>query len=545
MATDLFCRESVKGGPVHLGKYQILGHLGAGGMGAVYKALDPDNNRQVALKVLAPEGIAGRPALLERFRREALHGAKLRHENIVQIYEFGEAGGAYYLVMELVEGTNLHEHVNEHGPLEPERARRVVLQVAAALDHAFQQGIVHRDIKPANILLSEKDGKTVAKLVDLGLARTNREDELRLTREGHTVGTVDFMSPEQARDSASADVRSDIYSLGCTLFHMLTGAPPFADGSLPERLYKHAEAEPPDVREQNPAVSPELAAVLQRMLAKKPADRPQTPAELLALLRVAACHPSKPAPRPVATPRRQQAAKTLIGDGRPGATSTSWELKRPPGPAEKKAPTTPTDVPAAVAAGQFAWAKQQLARGNVEYGIELLLACCKRDPGNLGYHQALCESRKARPAGGAGGWKARWRGLTSKLKLKLARRGQQHLQVLLHAEEVLAYSGPDPELPVVMAEAGQELGLEELALWLLQQACADDRNNVPVLRALALLYESQKKIAEALTCWKKVERRVPNDTEARRKLCDLSALDTLQKNRQKYVPGAAPDSSDV
>src|SRR5262249_37166699 len=175
------------------------------------------------------------------------------------------------------------------GKLPPEEARRILIQAAKALDHAFTQGIIHRDIKPSNFLLTRQGDRALVKLTDMGLARTVDESEFRVTRAGTTVGTLDYLSPEQARDSSLADVRSDIYSLGCTFYHMLAGAPPFAEGGLGERIYKHLAVDPPDVRQFNPAVSDGLWAVLRRMLAKNPDLRYQTPAELLDALK----HPSK------------------------------------------------------------------------------------------------------------------------------------------------------------------------------------------------------------------------------------------------------------
>src|SRR5205823_4453535 len=135
-----------------------------------------------------------------------------------------------------------------------------------------QYGLIHRDIKPSNFLVTQKDGRLLVKLTDMGLARHEREDEYRITRAGTTVGTVDYIAPEQARDSSTADIRSDIYSLGCTLYHMLAGKPPFPEGSMTERLYKHVEAAPPDVRQLNARVPVGLTVLLERMLAKKPAE---------------------------------------------------------------------------------------------------------------------------------------------------------------------------------------------------------------------------------------------------------------------------------
>lgn len=265
---------------VRIGKYDVLAHIATGGMGAVYRAVDTELGREVALKVLAPE-TAAKPATLERFRREARHSAKLHHENIVTLYECGEANGTYYLAMEFVDGVDLHDYIDRKGQLDPEEARQILIQAAQALDHAHKQNIVHRDIKPSNLLLTQREGRQVVKLTDMGLAREINETESRVTRDGSTVGTVDYLSPEQARDSSAADIRSDMYSLGCTAYHMLAGKPPFPSGGLAERIYKHIQAEPPDIRQLNLQVSDTFWVLLKRMLAKDPARRYQTPAALL------------------------------------------------------------------------------------------------------------------------------------------------------------------------------------------------------------------------------------------------------------------------
>jgi serine/threonine-protein kinase len=266
--------------PVRIGKYDVVQHIATGGMGAVYKARDLDLDRDVALKVLPPD-MAANPTALERFRREARNAAKLRHENIITIYEFGEHQGTWFLALEYVQGIDLYEYIRRKGTLDPEEARRIIIQAALALQHAYQRGIVHRDIKPSNFLVTRKNERLVIKMTDLGLSREAQSDEHRVTRSGTTVGTVDYMAPEQARDSSKADTRSDIYSLGCTFYHMLAGRPPFNEGGLTERLYKHVQDEPPDIRSFNPRVSEALLAVIGRMLAKQPADRYQTPAELV------------------------------------------------------------------------------------------------------------------------------------------------------------------------------------------------------------------------------------------------------------------------
>jgi serine/threonine-protein kinase len=263
-----------------MGRYEVIKHIATGGMGAVYRARDTENDREVALKVLSKE-LAAKRNLLVRFQREARSAAKLAHENIVVTYDFGEINGVWYLAMEFIDGDDLHDYVKRNGPLDPEEARQIILQAARALRHADEQNIVHRDIKPSNLLLARKNDRPLVKLTDFGLAREVDADECRVTRAGTTVGTVDYMSPEQARDSSAADIRSDLYSLGSTWYHLLVGHAPFTDGGLGERLIKIMNDEPPDARELNPRVSDETWAVLSRLLAKDRNERYQTPGELI------------------------------------------------------------------------------------------------------------------------------------------------------------------------------------------------------------------------------------------------------------------------
>ncbi|HEY4262761.1 MAG TPA: protein kinase, partial [Schlesneria sp.] len=261
-----------------LGKYSIDKKIGAGGMGTVFLARDTELKRVVALKVLARDK-AENPILVRRFRAEAQAAAQLRHPNIVAVYDSGEADGYLYIAMEYVEGRDLFEMVSRRGVVPVRRSIEVVKQVAAALQHAFEQNIVHRDIKPSNLLI-RPDG--VVKLTDLGLARSIDDTlETNITRAGTTVGTVDYMAPEQARNSKLADIRSDLYSLGCTWYQMLTGSPPYPDGSVTNKLQAHAIKPIPDPRDKNPQVPEGLIAVLGRLMAKKPEDRYQTPADLL------------------------------------------------------------------------------------------------------------------------------------------------------------------------------------------------------------------------------------------------------------------------
>lgn len=261
-----------------LGPFRIERRIGAGGMGAVYLVRKEGSKQPLALKVL-PREKAKNPTLVKRFQAEAQSAAQIRHPNVVEVVDSGEADGYLYIAMEYVDGTDLHDFVRKRGPIPVRRTIEIVKQVASALQHAYEQNIVHRDIKPSNLLL-RRDGQV--KLSDFGLARSVDEaSESDITRAGTTVGTVDFMSPEQARNSKSADVRSDLYSLGCAWYHMLTGHAPFPDGGLTNKLQAHAIQAPPDPRTENPAVTDGLVAILHRLMAKKPADRYQTPKELL------------------------------------------------------------------------------------------------------------------------------------------------------------------------------------------------------------------------------------------------------------------------
>ena len=285
MSSEPSSRDAARspGKVVQVGKYTVVAHVATGGMGAVYRATDTETGREVALKVLNPKS-AQRAESLQRFHREAHNAAQLRHENIVTVYEVGEYKSVIYLAMEFIDGIDLHDHITKLGRLEVEEARLITLQAARALAHAHKRGVIHRDIKPSNFLLSRQGDRLLVKLTDFGLSRQASDDEFRVTREGFTVGTIDYISPEQARDSASADVRSDLYSLGCSLYHMLTGEPPFPSGGLAERIYKHMEVPPADIREVRPDVPAPLWFILKKMLAKKPVDRFQTPKELIQAL---------------------------------------------------------------------------------------------------------------------------------------------------------------------------------------------------------------------------------------------------------------------
>ena len=228
-----------------LGYFELLEYVGGGGMGKVFRALDTRLARSVALKILSPEHAADRETVL-RFQNEAQSAARLDHENIARVYYVGEDRGLHYIAFEFIEGVNVRELVESRGPLPLAEAVSYTLQVADALGHASERNVVHRDIKPSNLLITPAGQ---AKLIDMGLARLREVDTgADLTASGVTLGTFDYISPEQARDPRNTDVRSDIYSLGCTFFFMLTGRPPFLGGTMLQKLLQHQADQPPELR---------------------------------------------------------------------------------------------------------------------------------------------------------------------------------------------------------------------------------------------------------------------------------------------------------
>ncbi len=266
-----------------LGPYVIRDLLGQGGMGAVYLAEHHSLRRQVALKVLPPQRGVGQKVSVERFLREARAAAALDHPNIVRIYDVAQQADFHYFAMEYVEGRTLDQVLSTSGPITPSLAIGYIAQVAAGLQHAHEKGFVHRDIKPGNLILT-KDG--TVKILDMGLARsfTTGEDSLtELMDKGAIVGTADFIAPEQALGEPRIDIRADIYSLGATFFALVTGKPPF-EGNTSQKLAQHQLKPAPDLNARDRTFPPELARVAAKMLAKKPGDRYQTPAEVIAAL---------------------------------------------------------------------------------------------------------------------------------------------------------------------------------------------------------------------------------------------------------------------
>lgn len=256
-----------------LGKYKLLGQLGKGGMSTVYLAEHILMRARRAIKVLPRDRVKD-STYLDRFELEARAAAKLDDPNIVRAYDIDHEGETHYIVMEYVEGQDLHQLVKAKGFLKYETAADYVAQVARGLEHAHEMGLVHRDIKPANCLL---DNNGVVKLLDMGLARIIDDTaSLTIDNNENVLGTADYLSPEQALNSHSADARADIYGLGCTLYFLLTGHPPFPEGSISERLMKHQIETAPSVMKDRPDVPPTLLHICERMMLKNPDERYQT-----------------------------------------------------------------------------------------------------------------------------------------------------------------------------------------------------------------------------------------------------------------------------
>ncbi len=269
-----------KGKSLVLGNYVVLDKLGQGGMGMVLKAEHRVMERLVALKVLSPS-VTKTPEAVRRFQRDVKAAARLEHVNIVTAHDADEAGGTHFLVMQYVKGTDLSALVREKGPLPIDQALSCMLQAARGLEYAHSQGVVHRDIKPSNLLL-DRDG--TVKILDMGLARLDSAgpDQDRLTGTGQIMGTVDFMAPEQAMDTKHADARADIYSLGVTLWYLLTRRPLYSGGTAVQKLMAHQQKPIPSLCQACPLVSPELEAVVAKMVAKTPETRYQTMTEVIA-----------------------------------------------------------------------------------------------------------------------------------------------------------------------------------------------------------------------------------------------------------------------
>jgi serine/threonine protein kinase len=252
------------------GRYELHRRLGRGGMAEVYLARDQMLDRAVAVKVLFP-ALATDPGFVERFRREAQSAAGLNHPNIVSVYDWGEANGTYFIVMEYVEGESLAELIAHEGRLHADRAAEIAADIASALGFAHRTGgVIHRDVKPGNVLIT-REGEV--KVADFGIARAiSDSSDQNLTKTGSVMGTATYFSPEQAR-GANVDPRSDVYSLGCVLYEMIIGRPPFSGENAVAIAYKHVQEAPVAPRRIDPAIPETLEAIILKCLAKNPANR--------------------------------------------------------------------------------------------------------------------------------------------------------------------------------------------------------------------------------------------------------------------------------
>jgi serine/threonine protein kinase len=306
-----------------LGDYKVLDRLGKGRMAGVYRA-QHRLGQVVAIKVLPPSK-AKEPNLLGRFQREARLAMKLKHPNIVRAFQVGIADGLNYLVMEYLEGETLEEVLARRGKFLPGEAVRLIYQALQGLEHIHSQGLVHRDLKPANLMLvpaAGADGNTLrstVKILDIGLGRAlfdeGGPDVPSLTSEGVLLGTPDYMSPEQARDPRATDIRSDVYSLGCVLYHLLAGHPPFPDTNIISQMIRHATEPPRPLKEMNPAVPDGLQQIVNWMLAKDPAGRYPTPERAAGALHVFLAAGSEPARGPESDPKMRSYLTWLEVEG--------------------------------------------------------------------------------------------------------------------------------------------------------------------------------------------------------------------------------------
>jgi serine/threonine-protein kinase len=290
-----------KAAELRIGPYVVTDKLGEGGMGKVFRARRAAGGTEtLALKVVRPALVAN-PVVCGRYAREVQAAGTLDHPNIVRLFDAGEDQGRFYLAMEFVDGIDLTRLMQLYGRLEVAEACEYARQAALGLQHAHEKGFVHRDIKPSNVVvagerhLPQAGEPAVVKLLDLGLARAIDPDDMvvpNLTRDHTVVGTPDYMAPEQARDSKHPDPRSDLYSLGCALYFLLSGQVPFPRGGPIEKILAHQSQVPPPLRSLRPEVPAELAALVARLMAKHPEERAQTAGELAELLAPFARYPA-------------------------------------------------------------------------------------------------------------------------------------------------------------------------------------------------------------------------------------------------------------
>jgi eukaryotic-like serine/threonine-protein kinase len=333
--------------PARFGLYRVQEIIGTGGMGIVYRALDEALERQVALKTLAP-ALAVDPEFVARFKREAQSAAALNHPNITQIYTIGQEGTVPFFAMELIEGPSLEKLVRDRGALDTFTAARYIVQAAQGLRHAHQRQLIHRDIKPSNLMLT---GEGIIKITDFGLAKAARS-ETKLTATGEVLGSPGYISPEQAQ-GGSIDARSDIYSLGATFYHLVTGKLPFDAPTPVAMIIKHMNEPLRSPRALNPSIPYPIAAIIQKMMAKRPGERFQDYDALLRELeRALAGAPAANDARGVST------GPATSADTRPGATVARTAAA---GTAGRPVRSTAPPLAAADDTGSAAWLPKALA----------------------------------------------------------------------------------------------------------------------------------------------------------------------------------------
>src|SRR5262245_17216869 len=319
-----------------IGKYKVLERLGSGGMGLVYLCEHKLMRRRVAVKVL-PTAKAKDPASLDRFMREARAAAALDHPNIVHAYDIDQDDDLHFLVMEWVDGSSFQDIIKKSGPLDVPRAAHYVRQAALGLEHAHTKGLVHRDIKPGNILV---DRNGVVKILDMGLARFFNDDEDILTKkyDENVLGTADYLAPEQIEDSHGVDTRADIYSLGATFYFLLTGQPPFGEGTVHQKLTWHLTRQPKSPSLVRSAVPEGMSSVILKMMSKKPSERYANLGEVAEALAqwtetaVAAPADVEMPPRSTADGAAMDAANTVVSKASPAPSTNvppSWQVTPP------------------------------------------------------------------------------------------------------------------------------------------------------------------------------------------------------------------------
>ena len=334
-----------------LGPFRVLAPIAKGGMGTVYLARDDRSDGLVALKVLPPKRAREEDRQLARFRREMEMSQRVSHPHLAWTYEAGVCKGVYYIAMEYIPGKSLSRLVYDSGPLPVGRVARLMGEVSLALDHAHTQGLIHRDLKPSNIIITPNDH---AKILDLGLALMPSEgkvDREVVGGQGYIVGTMDYISPEQTDDPSKVDARADLYALGCTLYFMLTGRPPFPGGSSRDKIMRHRNEEPPALESLNASIPTPFADLVRRLMAKEAKNRPLSAADVRRQLRSwADTGPGLPMDQPEDAGYKEAVAQLEQGDPSDDLIN---EVLPVSDSGEKDTPeaTQPEAIPEAVAVG--------------------------------------------------------------------------------------------------------------------------------------------------------------------------------------------------